>query len=99
MKRAPKSVHDDTELSAGTIRYWRLLSINPEFIKIVEYLDSKKGEYSEHKPPSLHQHIQQERNGGMKAWIRLSMLLLNPPQAEEKSVTENTRSFTRHTDI
>lgn len=97
MKKIRSSLRDDEELDAGTLEFWRLLSLNPAFHKILEYLDSQKGEYSEHKPPSVHQHIQQERNGGMKAWIKLTSLLLNPPQPDFNSVTEKQpRRSQRH---
>jgi hypothetical protein len=88
MKHLSHSNKDDEELDAGTLQFWRSLSSNPSFHKILEYLSSKKGEYSEHKPPSIHPHIQSERNGGMKAWIRLSTLLINPPTPDPDSVTE-----------
>jgi hypothetical protein len=88
MKHLTHSEGDDVELDVGTLQFWRLLSTNPSFHKILEYASSKKGEYSEHKTPSVHPHIQSERNGGMKAWIKLSTLLLNPPQPDRDSVTE-----------
>lgn len=90
MKKIRSSKEDDEEIDAGTLEFWRLLSNNPSFVRILEHLDSKKDEYSEHKPPSIHPHIQSERNGGMKAWSKLTTLLLNPPKPDPESVTEKS---------
>ncbi len=84
----------DKELDALTIGYWHEISHDPRLTKLLNHLEQNhKGRFSESRVESPHPHIQQERNGGTKAWNRLCSLLLNPPAIpirDEDSVTEKT---------
>jgi hypothetical protein len=78
MKARKQIAADPLELDEQTSVFWKSLSNNPLFHKLLEHLDTQRGEYSEEKLPSQHPHIQSERNGGIKAWNKLATLLLNP---------------------
>ena len=80
MKASPRLTQPNKEIDGQTLTYWKSLRNNPLFIKLLEHLDSERGEYDPNKSPSQHAHIQSERNGGIKGWDKLASLLLNPPE-------------------
>jgi hypothetical protein len=71
-----------SDLDSRTFEFWVTLSRNPMFHKIIEHCESHRGEFSPDKSPSQFAHVQSERNGGVKAWDKLTDILLNPPKPE-----------------
>jgi hypothetical protein len=79
MKAKRQLSQEPSEIDAQTAIFWKSLANNPLFVKLLEHLDTLRDEFDPNRPPSIHPHIQSERNGGIKAWDKLSNLLLNPP--------------------
>ena len=93
--KVTQDIKQDVNLTPALLEYWHSLPTNNLFLKVLEHCDtSLKEPYSEDTVESPHPHIQNERNGGTKAWNKLKSLLLNCPyQPQELSVTESKDEF------
>jgi len=82
-------------LTPALLEYWHSLSSNNLFLKVLEHCEGDlKYPYRDEEIESVHAHIQNERNGGIKAWNKLRSLLLNCPyQPSDLSVTESKEEF------